>query len=74
MSNPKKNDQPQSILRITGQTGSRKRTLVMTYLTSVSSYHFLLGVKTNSNVTVFSTHFKSDVLSCSLVSDQEYTV
>ena len=46
----------------------------MRFLTSISSHHFLLGVKTNSDVTMFSTHFKSDVLSCSLIGDQEYTV
>ena len=46
----------------------------MRFLTSISSHHHLLGVKANGNVTVFSTHFKSDVLSCSLISDQEDTV
>lgn len=40
----------------------------------VLSHHHLLGIETDRNITMFSTHFKCYVLSSGLIGDQEDAV
>lgn len=44
------------------------------YPTPGTTYHLLLGIETNRNVAMFSTHLKTDIISIYFISDQEYTV
>lgn len=40
----------------------------------VKTYHFLFVIETNGNVTMCTTHLKSDVISLCFVSDQNVTI